>query len=234
MRVAQTQNTADGTPIFRVPVNIGITTTAGTRTERVWLDEPVGNFEFPCETEPLMVRFDQGNHLLMELVHRKDSQELIYQLEHDDVTGRMWAADQLVAHADDADTEGALARAAAWDPFWGVRREAVRALGELDPDAQLAVLRRAAGDTSSEVRAAAVEAIGLAEDIDLLPYLIERYRQDPSFLVKAAAVRAVGRCGDSSSLPFVREAETLDSPRDIVRQAASEAIDSLSPAGTDH
>lgn len=232
--VAQTQNTANGTPIFRVPVNIGITTDEGTTTQRVWLDEPEKVLHFPCDAEPLLVRFDQGNHLLMELVHRKNPHELIYQLEHDDVTGRMWAADQLIAHTDDANTEYALARAAAWDPFWGVRREAVRALGALDPDTHLTVLRLAAGDTSSEVRAAAVEAVGLTEDTDLLPYLIERYRQDPSFRVRAAAVRAVGRCGDSSSLPFVREAEALDSPRDIVRQAASEAIDSLSPAGTDH
>ena len=145
-----------------------------------------------------------------------------------------WAAEQLASMADQAGVGDALVETAAWDPFWGVRKEAIHGLGTLGPDQHLAVLLRAAGDTSSEVRAAAVEAIGNTDDPELVPYLVERYQQDASFLVKAAAVRSVGRCGGAASMPFLSEATATDSPNDVVRRAAREAVENLPTANAEH
>jgi aminopeptidase N len=120
LRVRQTQ-----TPLFETPVEIGIVTDAGKSVERLNIAAAAGQvFEIACAARPRMVRFDQGDHLLMELKFDKSVEELLYQLANDDAMGRMWAASQLKGKGADA----ALRKAAAEDPFAGVRRAAADAL----------------------------------------------------------------------------------------------------------
>lgn len=120
LRVAQTQ-----TPLFETPVEIGIVTDSGKKVERLHIAAAVEqSFEIACNARPLMVRFDHGDHLLMELKFDKTVNELVYQLQHDDAMGRLWAVAELKGRGADEQ----IRKAAAADPFPEVRRAASAAL----------------------------------------------------------------------------------------------------------
>ena len=136
-RIVQTQDTAAGIPIFKTPIVLGAVTSAGRKSEKVWLTGKESLFTFACPEKPLMVRFDEGDYLLKEWTFERPVDELLYQLAHDDVLGRMWAVGQLGRHADDSRVAPALLQSARTDPFWAVRRDALYVLGGYEgPDRQ--------------------------------------------------------------------------------------------------
>jgi len=95
LTISQVQDTSAGVPIFRLPIKIGITTSAGKSVESIWLTDQSQSFEFDVAEQPLMVRFDEGDVLLKEWSLQKSVTELQYQLKHDNVIGRLWAIDEL-------------------------------------------------------------------------------------------------------------------------------------------
>ncbi len=204
------------TPLFETPVDIGVTTAAGKKIERL----QIGNrqrevFRIASDSRPRMVRFDEGNHLLMEFEFPKSTDELAYQLEHDDAMGRMWAASQLKGKG----AEAALQNSARLDPFWAVRREAVQAV-----NANAGFLSECAKDPRPEVRAAAIRRLASFKDCS---FLAERFRAESSYVVQAEALRAIGNCGDRGQLSLLREAASMSSPRDGLRRAAESAMVAL-------
>ena len=135
------------TPFFETPVDIGVTTAAGKKVERLQIGKRQREvFRIASDSRPRLVRFDEGNHLLMELEFPKSTDELVYQLEHDDAMGRLWAASQLKGKG----TEAALQKSASGDKFWAVRREAV--------NAEAGFFSESAKDPKPEVRAAAMQS----------------------------------------------------------------------------
>ena len=75
-------------------------------------------FELDSKEKPLMVRFDEGNYLLKEWTFQKTTAELLYQLAHDDVIGRMWAASELRDRTQRTAVIAALRHTAREDDFW--------------------------------------------------------------------------------------------------------------------
>ena len=125
--VKQVQDFEKGIPVYTLPVQVGITTAAGTESHLAQLKNAEEIFTFPAAEKPLLVRFDEGNHLLKEIVFDKSIEELIYQLENDDVPGRLWAVGQLEDHLEMPEVEAALKHAGNDDPFFAVR-DAVKEL----------------------------------------------------------------------------------------------------------
>jgi aminopeptidase N len=228
LEVSQTQTVSVSVPVFQMPVDIGITTTSGTLHHRVWIRAEHERFEFDCSEQPLMVRFDEGNHLLKELTFKKSNDELLFQLQHDDVIGRIWAATQLSEHVSDARVIAALRDRAADDPFWAVRQKALQVLAPALRTADIPFLKSRALDTKSAVRVAALRSLGDLHDRSLEPFFRERYERDVSYVAEAEALRAIGKCGNSSSIPFLERAAQVKSPNDILRAAAADAMRMLS------
>jgi len=108
LSIDQTQDTSAGVPVFRLPIKIGITTSAGKEVESIWLNDQSQTFEFDVAEQPLMVRFDEGDVLLKEWTLEKPVTELLYQLEHDNVIGRLWVISKLSGHTDDPRVRSAL------------------------------------------------------------------------------------------------------------------------------
>ncbi|QOY85616.1 M1 family metallopeptidase [Paludibaculum fermentans] len=200
-------------PLFSTPVDIGVTTGSGKKVERLQIgkrDRQV--FRIACASRPRLVRFDEGNHLLMEMEFPKEVEELEYQLEHDDAMGRMWAASQLKGKG----AEAALRKAAHSDPFWAVRREALQAL-----EGNAAFFSECVKDPKPGVRAAAIKRLAALKDCGLMA---ERFRAEDSYAVQAEALRAMGSCGDRSQLPLLKEAAAMESPGQVLRRAAQSAL----------
>ncbi len=124
LTINQTQDTSTGTPIYRLPIRLGITTMEGKQVESLWLNEPEQTFTFDVAHEPLLVRFDEDDILLKEWAFDKSTVELLYQLTHDGVIGRLWAVGELEKHIETNGVRAALTEVAHNDPVKAVRDRA--------------------------------------------------------------------------------------------------------------
>jgi aminopeptidase N len=227
LTVAQVQDFARGIPLFRVPVTVAVTTAAGKATTRIWLREQEQTVELPAPSKPLLVRFDEGNVLVKEVSFRKDLDELLFQLRNDDVIGRMEAAAGLGRLKDDPRALAGLAASARDDSFWAVRRASTEALGQLGGKRVLTALKASALDRHSSVRAAALAALGDLADSGLTAFFTERFAAERSDLARAEAVRSVGKAGNASSIPFLETCLSVPSHRNVIGNAASQALAQL-------
>jgi aminopeptidase N len=228
MKIAQTQDTSGRIPVFKTPVVIAVVTDAGRSSETVWLKDRVEEVEIACNEAPLMVRFDEGNFLLKEWTFKKTTEELIYQLKHDDVIGRMWAASELGNIKKDASVAAPLWESARSDPFWSVRRAAIEALGTPENKEHESVLKQKCLDQNARVRAAALKALGDSKQIELVPFFVDRFEKDHSYLAQAEALKAIGKSGDSASAGLLEEAATMRSHRNTLKRAADWALKQIS------
>ena len=227
LKVRQVQETNEWIPVVSTPVDIAVTTSAGKRTLRVMLRKSEESVELPADQKPLMVRFDEGNRLLCELRFDRNTDEILYQLEHDDVIGRIEAARKLREYTSSGTVRSALRRSAEGDPFWAVRREAINALGSAKDPSLAGFFMARFSDKKSGVRAAAVRALGELKDSTMAPSFRKLFAQDESYLVQAELLRAVGKCGALSSLPFLQASALLPSPRKVIQNAAKAAMEEL-------
>ena len=224
LRVAQVQDVSKGVPVFRVPVSIKLVTAAATDFREIWVEKREETFELPIAERPLLVRFDADNILIKEITFPKGSDELLFQLKHDDVIGRMDAAVALAAFGDDPRTAAALISSLRNDPFWAVRKSALETLAKIGPKGGAAVFKKACQDPHSQVRAAALVALGDLKDRKHLAFYMDLFRKDPSYRVQAEAVTAIGKAGDSSAVPFLKKAVGVPSYRNMVAGAAEKAL----------
>jgi hypothetical protein len=211
-----------------VPSGGGAESTSATAmTHSIMVDEKHEVFDFPAETKPLLIRFDEGNVLIEEVNIPKELDELLYQLRNDDVIGRMSAAAALLQFKHDPRTFEALAASAQGEPFWALRRSAIEALGKLQDKRVTAVLKKASLDAHSSVRTSSLAALGDLKDRGLADFFKERFEKDESELVKAEALRAIGKTGDASFIPFLEKCVSIRSYRNNVGNAATQALKQL-------
>ncbi|MCP4896959.1 MAG: HEAT repeat domain-containing protein [bacterium] len=227
LKVSQVQDTSLGIPVYRMPVAVGLHTASGVTSKTVWLNEAVEVFEFDLGEPPLLVRFDEGNHLLKEWTFAKSVDELVYQLHNDDAIGRAWAAMQLGSSIGNASASEALFTAAKQDPFWDVRRSAVLALAGFAGNDHVVVLKECAEDSNSKVRAAALEVMGETGDPGHAEYLKKRFVEDDSYSAQAEALRSLGKIGDRTAIDLLRSATEQESPRNTLAEAAQWALDQM-------
>ncbi|UCE40378.1 MAG: HEAT repeat domain-containing protein, partial [Candidatus Aminicenantes bacterium] len=227
LSVDQIQDTNQRIPVFKTPVIIGIWTKKGKESHKIWIKSDHEEFEFRSEQKPLMVRFDEGNYLLKEWSFLKDKEELIYQMQHDDVMGRKWAAGQLLRFEDDREVVRLLKECAQMDVFWAVRRSAVETLGTLEDRELIGFLEQTCTDENSKVRAAALNALGNFESADLIEFFKQRFALDDSYVAQATALEAIGKTGDRNQAVFLKQAAELPSYRNVIRTAAQKALKQL-------
>ena len=223
LTVVQRQEVPGRVPLFRFPVLIGITTPSGKQVHAIQVHERIASFHLPCAEKPLLVRFDDGDRLLKELRFPKDTSELLFQLAHDDAIGRMDAATELRTSAHHPDVRAALRKAAEGDSFWAVRREAILALRG-SPGLDSAYLRDRTTDASSAVRVAALGSLCDVADNNTTSFLLSRFQAEDSYLAQAQALRALGRCGGPESRSLLKEATRMQSPNQVLREAALAAL----------
>jgi aminopeptidase N len=226
LRVRQVQDRSRGIPVYRTPVRIGLITENGTRVHQVWIEDEDEVFEFQEAARPLLVRFDEGHFLLKELIFSKSREELLFQLQRDDVIGRIEAASALARLAKENGTLVALKAAAEKDPFWAVRESALRALRQVGDQALVPFFKGRCGDPHSRVRTAALAALGEFRQPGMAAFFIKHFRQERSYVAQAEALKALGKTGDPAAEAFLKEAEKIPSFRNIIRDAARQALKS--------
>jgi aminopeptidase N len=229
LTVKQTQRVAGAVGVFSVPMDIVIATAEGSQKFSIRISKAEETFSFPANGAPLNVLFDKGSRILKSVDFRKAPAEWIYQLQHaEDAVDRAVAADALGDVKDNPAVTAALGAAAQGDSFWGVRVQALTALGRIGgAEAGMQVLA-AISNTEPWVRETAVSQLGRFKNEAGLPdRLAEISRRDDAYRVRAAALNSYAQLKPRGGLSLLQDAAKTDSPDDVIRRAALRAMGAL-------
>ena len=227
--VKQTQKVEGLVSLFDVPVDIEIATAAGRKTHAIEVTKADETFTFPADGAPLMVVFDKGDKVLKTVEFKRDPAALIYQLKNGEtVPDRADAAVALGEVKNNADVVAALGEAAQHDAFWGIRVQALEALGKIGGAAAEKHVLAAVNDDKPWVREVAVEQLGnFKEDASLGEKLTGIAANDKAYRVRAAALNSLAKIKAPNAFDVLFVAVKSDSPDDTLRIAALRALGTL-------
>src|SRR5713226_5056740 len=230
LAVKQTQKVEGRVGLFRVPVEVEITTASGPKLYNVTVSKDKQTFPLPAESAPLMVLFDKGGHVLKSAEFHKEKKEWLYQLKNAaDLADRADAVVALGKMKNDEEVVAALGETLRNDKAWGVRATAADTLGQLG-GASASKLLLAALDSHDGpwVRNRIVSALGnFTNDADVLARLNSVAKQDDSYRARAAALQALGRLKGPNAFATLDAAVAADSPDGFLRNAALRSLGSL-------
>jgi aminopeptidase N len=229
LNVKQTQKVENFVGLFDVPIDVEIATATSKKTFPIEVAKADETFTFAADTAPLMVIFDKGGKILKTVEFKRDAPALIYQLKNaETVPDRADAAVALREIKDNADVVSALGDAARHDGFWGIRNEAVRALGKIGGPAAEKQILAALNDDKPWVREVAVTQLGtFKDDPSLAPKLTEIAEKDMAYRVRAAALGSLGEIKAPNAYDTLVAAVKSDSPDDTLRNAGLRGLGSL-------
>lgn len=227
LSIRQTQDASLGIPVYKTPVLVKLKTEKEEVIRKIWLVQKEETFHFSLDSKPLLVRFDEGNHLLKEWKFHKSREELIYQAKNDDVIGRMWTSRKLGKFQNNPEVQDVLKKISQKDPFWAVRKAALETMGSWEDPSFISFFKNQCLDSNSRVRSAALAALGDFGKKELANFFKERFQKEDSYLAQAEALRALGKTGDKDQIPFLKKAMNIPSYRDILKKAAEDALQLL-------
>ncbi len=230
LTVKQTQKVEGRVGLFRVPVEVEITTASGPKLYNVTVSKDTQTFPLPAVSAPLMVLFDKGGHVLKSAEFHKEKKEWLYQLKNAaDLADRADAVVALGKMKNDEEVVAALGETLRNDKAWGVRATVADTLGKLD-GASASKLLLTAVDSHDEpwVRSRVVSALGnFKDDAAVAAKLNAIAKQDDSFRARAAALQALARLKAPNAFATLDAAVAADSPDGFLRNAALRALGSL-------
>ncbi len=227
--VSQTQKAEGLVGMFDVPVDVEITTASDRKAFPIEVNQATQTFTFPADSAPKMVLFDKGDKILKSLDFKKSPAELMYQLKNAEaITDRADAAVALGKVKDNSEVIAALGDAAQHDGFWGVRIEALRAMGKIGgANAEQAILPEL-HDDKPWVREVAVQQLGnFKEDSSLVGRLETSASGEVAYRVRAAALGALATMKAPGAFDTLSAAAKTNSPDNVVRNAALEGLGKL-------
>jgi aminopeptidase N len=233
LAVKQTQKVEGRVGLFRVPVEVEITTATGPKLYNVTVSKDTQTFTLPAESAPLMVLFDKGGHVLKSAEFHKEKKEWLYQLKNAaDLDDRADAVVALGKMKSEEEVVAALGEALRNDKAWGVRATAADTLGKLG-GASASKLLLAALESNDKpwVRSRVVTALGnFKDDAAVAAKLNSVAKQDDSYRARAAALQALGGLKGPNAFATLEAAVAADSPDGFLRNAA---LRSFGPLGDD-
>ncbi len=230
LTVKQTQKVEGRVGLFRVPVDVEITTASGPQLYNVTVSKDTQTFPLPAESAPLMVLFDKGGHVLKSAEFHKEKKEWLYQLKNAaNLADRADAVAALGKMKNDEEIVAALGERLRNDNAWGVRATAADTLGQLDGASASKLLLTAVDSHDGPwVRSRVVSALGnFKDDAAVAAKLNAIAKQDDSYRARAAALQALGRLKAPNAFATLEAAVAADSPDGFLRNAALRSLGSL-------
>ncbi len=229
LSVKQTQKVEGHVGLFRVPIEVSISTSSGEKLFPIEVSKAEETFSFPVNGAPLMVLFDKGDKILKSLDFQKTPEEWIRQLQTaQDVPDRGDAAFALGNIHDNEAVANALGDAPLHDKFWGVREEALRSLGRINSQPARKHVLAALSNEQPWVRATAVDQLGKYRgDEEIAKRLQNLYKDDKAYSVRAAALQSLALDKAPNAGAILEKALAVSSPDDVMRSAALRAMGSL-------
>ena len=230
LTVTQIQKVEGRVGLFRVPVEVEITTGSGPKLYNFTVSKDKQTFPLSAESAPLMVLFDKGGHILKSAEFHKEKKEWLYQVKNaTDLADRADAVVALGKMKNDDEVVAVLGDILRNDKAWGVRATAADTLGQLGA-ASASKLLLAALDSQDGpwVRNRVVSALGnFKDDTTVAAKLNSVANQDDSYRTRAAALQALGRLKEPNAFATLGAAVASDSPDGFLRNAALRSLGSL-------
>ena len=230
LTVKQIQRVEGRVGLFRVPVEVAITTGSGPKLYNFTASKDKQTFPLSAESAPLMVLFDKGGHILKSAEFHKEKKEWLYQVKSaTDLADRADAVVALGKMKNDDEVVAVLGDVLRNDKAWGVRATAADTLGQLGA-ASASKLLLAALDSHDGpwVRNRVVSALGnFKDDTTVAAKLNSVANQDDSYRARAAALQALGRLKEPNAFATLGAAVASDSPDGFLRNAALRSLGSL-------
>jgi len=230
LTVKQTQAIEGRVGIFRVPVEVEITTSTGAKHYPIMVSRANQVFTLPADAAPLLVLFDKGGQVLKSAEFHKDKKEWLHQLKNAaELPDRADAVIALGKIKKDDEVIAALGDALRNDKAWGVRATAADTLGELGgPNAAKLLLEAVNSNDGPWVRSRVAAALGnIKDDAAVAAKLNSIAKEDSSYRARASAVQALGRLKSSDAFGTLEAAVATDSPDGFLRNAALRAFSTL-------
>ena len=223
--VKQTQKVDETTPLFRTSAEFEIGHGKKSKIRRVTITKAEETFHFDADDRPTRVVFDPQDWILKKLTFAKSQDELLDQLTNCEyLMPRAQAVAGLAAIEDDKEAAAALVSAATNDKFWGVRQDAVKAIGKLKGDDVRKALITAATDKKSFVRRDALSNLSKFSHDDTKAALKTAIEKDKSYYAVAEALKAYASIDKEGSRELLRKALTQDSHKEVILKAAVEKL----------
>jgi len=175
------------------------------------------SFYFPLEKKPSFVSFDINNNFLKTVSLQYPIAELKKQLKYDpDSISRIYAAAAL-SKKGGLEVVKSLAQSLTEDPFWGVRMEVAKKLGNIKLNQVADALKEGLKDEDARVRRAVITALGNFKHPAIYDTIANFLKEgDSSYYTEAAAARGIG--GMVSGNLKTKQKEAIALLKDILEQ----------------
>ena len=205
LSVSQVQPIIKGQDLFTLPVEITMVTSKGEKKETIWAKNRSDRFLLPCEEEPLLVSFDGSGALVAEVRFDKSLDELIYQVLHDGIPGRIWAMREMARlFSNQQKTVQTFSDILSQEYFWGLKAEATLLLGKLRTPEAENILLKALAAADHRIRKAAVLALPNFRKDFAQKALKNVILKDPHTDVVATAIVSLAKADPTGSGDFIR------------------------------
>ena len=225
LHVNQTQVGRKTPTKYMLPAKVAFYYKNEVIVEDVLIDRKRSIHRFEMNKEPLFVRFDPENDLLIEVNQKLSLNALINKVKRDNVIGRMEAATELSAYIGDPKTVRTLKRIAVHDKSWFVRNAALKSIGSemSSKDFLIAYIR----EKHSQPRKTIISKMSNYHANDALKMIRKYIDRDDSYVVQAEMIKQLGNIGDKSDIKKIKSHRDQWSPRKIIRNSAEKTLSKL-------
>ncbi|MBS4028917.1 MAG: HEAT repeat domain-containing protein [Ignavibacteriales bacterium] len=236
LSVRQTQTMDSLTGVFRMPVDVEVTTTSGSTTARIQINSQDSTYTISSTEKPKLVIFDKGNFLLKELKFDKSVDEWKEQAQFaTNPIDRMRALQQLGNDTNNTNYVSLFSTIALKDKFWSVRNEAVTSLGKVKSenviikqqisDALISVY----ADEKSTVRANTISQLGKFRG-EKVSAALHSALHDSSYSVEENALRSLAKIDSINVIPLLVAYVDTPSYRSRISTTALSLLSTLDSA----
>ncbi|MFA5896803.1 MAG: HEAT repeat domain-containing protein, partial [Thermoplasmata archaeon] len=226
LKVKQTHEVKDPVPRFKMPMVLEIATDDRVWRETVQVEKAEHTYRFDAPKRPKAVLFDPDGALLKKLTFKKEKEELLWQLTHaKGIWGRIEACEGLGKFLADEEVVKALERSLTKDKFWGVRRAAALALGEIGSADARDVLLRSLKGQDSRVRRGIYRALGKFRKDDVaFKALTRAYMEDGIYAPMATAGFALAETRHDDAFSTIVKGMDRPSQAEVIARGAAKAL----------
>jgi aminopeptidase N len=229
LKIKQAQEVKDLVPLFKLTADVELHSGDRVLRERVRMERAEEVVHLDAPKRPDAVLFDPDNVILKRLTFKKEKAELLWILAHSKgAWPRIEACRGLGTFLADPAVVEALHRALTKDGFWGVRRAAAAALGEIgSPEARDALLD-GAKDKDSRVRRGTYRALGSFRNDEIaFKVLAKAYTEDGWYYPMATSAMALSETRHPKAFETIVKGMDRPSQAEMLTRHACAALASL-------
>ncbi|MEK7264053.1 MAG: M1 family aminopeptidase [Bacteroidota bacterium] len=221
--IRQTQENDDFTGLFTMPVDIEIFTETGSEVKHVWLNKRMHEFEYVYNDKPLAIVFDKGAKIMKRVTFDRTTDELLYLLEHGDVSARIQSIEQLKTRYSSDDKQkvlNAFIQRISTDAFWGVRVNATEALGAIGDASIVPTVLPLLNEQNTRLRIAALRVLERFPSDGVVFAVKNIFEKDSSYTVAAQALSSLCRIDSANAKKYCQAGLKRESHREAIRITA--------------